>query len=74
MTRTAITGVGLIEEVDNSKLIDISDLPNQVRAILREEELVLYATKRAITDASLSIEKNSSSVGIVLGVDEGINS
>ncbi|MFQ5900280.1 MAG: beta-ketoacyl synthase N-terminal-like domain-containing protein [Thermodesulfobacteriota bacterium] len=71
--RIAVTGAGLIEDVDKGKMIDLSELPRQVRTFLRVEELCLYAAHKAIKDAELSIIKDPASIGIVLGVDEGID-
>ena len=71
--KIAVTGLGLIEDIDKEDPIDFSELPGQIRTVLRIEELVLYATKEAIKDAKLSIAKNPASVDLVLGVDEGID-
>ena len=71
--KIAVTGLGLIEDIDKKEPIDFSELPGQIRTVLRIEELVLYAVKEAIKDAKLSIAKDPTSIGIVLGVDEGID-
>lgn len=73
MTGIAITGFGIIEEGDHGKSVDLSELPKPMRTFLREEELVLYACYQAISDASIPVENGPLSIGIVLGVDEGID-
>tara|TARA_B100000315_G_scaffold257950_1_gene308529 strand:+ start:492 stop:1322 length:831 start_codon:yes stop_codon:yes gene_type:complete len=71
--KIAVTGLGLIEDVDKENPIDCSELLGQERTVLRIEELALYAASKAIKDAKLSIINNPVSVDLVLGVDEGID-
>lgn len=71
--KIAISGVGLIEDIAKHKSLDLSQLPHGVRTLTRVEELALCTAHKAIENAKLSIPDNSSSTGLVLGVDEAID-